>query len=111
VRERRNSSEALFSLFLICVAGEGPSGWIAYNDPPRAGHFPEIAFGAYLGTGAFLDGMFSNWQAVIIGFGEPSDAGFGGSAKDDRAGVRQSGARQSGELTRNDWKGITLAAS
>jgi Domain of unknown function (DUF6766) len=102
VRERRNSFKALFSLFLVCVAAQGRSGWIAYNDSLRADHFPEIAFGAYLGTGAFLDGMFSNWQAAILGFGDPSDSGIGGSAKDDRAGMRQSGARQSGELKHNE---------
>ncbi|MGH8287597.1 MAG: DUF6766 family protein [Steroidobacteraceae bacterium] len=59
-------SIALFSLFLVCVAGQGLSGWLAYNGSLRAGHFQEITFGAYLCTGNFLDGMFSNWQAAIL---------------------------------------------
>jgi len=53
----------LFSLFLLCLIGQGLSGWLAYNQSLRAGHFPAIALGSYLGTGNFLDGMLSNWQA------------------------------------------------
>ena len=56
----------LFSLFLACLIGQGLSGWLAYNHSLRAAHFREIALGAYLGTGNFLDGIFSNWQAAIL---------------------------------------------
>ena len=56
----------LFSLFLLCLIGQGLSGWLAYNQSLRAGHFPAIALGSYLGTGNFLDGMLSNWQAAIL---------------------------------------------
>lgn len=59
-------SVALFSLFLICLVGQSLSGWLAYDDTLHAGHFSEIGFGAYLGTGNFLDGIFSNWQAAIL---------------------------------------------
>ncbi|HTZ80493.1 MAG TPA: DUF6766 family protein [Stellaceae bacterium] len=59
-------SIALFGLFLLCVAGQALSGWFAYNGSLQAGHLREIAFSAYLGTGNFLDGMFSNWQAAIL---------------------------------------------
>ncbi|MGH8316675.1 MAG: DUF6766 family protein [Steroidobacteraceae bacterium] len=59
-------SIALFSLFLVCVAGQGLSGWFAYNGSLSAGNFPEITLGAYLLTGNFLDGIFSNWQAAIL---------------------------------------------
>lgn len=59
-------SIALFGLFLICLVGQGVSGWFSYNNALHAGHFREIALGAYLGTGNFLDGMFSNWQAAIL---------------------------------------------
>jgi len=59
-------SIALFSLFLVSLAGQSLSGWFAYNGALQAGHFDEIAFGAYLGTGNFLDGMFSNWEAAVL---------------------------------------------
>lgn len=56
----------LFSLFLVCLIGQGIAGWFAYDDLLKVGHFREIALGAYLGTGNFLDGIFSNWQAAIL---------------------------------------------
>lgn len=59
-------SIALFSLFLVSLAGQSLSGWFAYNGALQAGHFDEIAFGAYLGAGNFLDGMFSNWEAAVL---------------------------------------------
>jgi hypothetical protein len=59
-------SIALFSLFIICIAAQSLSGWLSYNQSLHAGHFPELAFGAYLRTGNFLDGVCSNWQAAIL---------------------------------------------
>lgn len=56
----------LFSLFLVCLIGQGLSGWFAYDHLLKVGHFREIALGRYLGTGNFLDGIFSNWQAAIL---------------------------------------------
>ena len=37
-----------------------------YNGSLQAGHFAEISLAVYLGTGSFLDGIFSNWQAAIL---------------------------------------------
>lgn len=59
-------SIALFVLFLLSIAGQGLSGWFAYNESLQQLHLPAIAFGAYLSTGNFLDGVFSNWQAAIL---------------------------------------------
>lgn len=59
-------SIALFSLFLLCVVGQGLSGWSAYDGSLKAAHFRPIGLGAYLGTGNFLDGILSNWQAAIL---------------------------------------------
>src|SRR5579863_1030459 len=56
----------LFSLFLLCLVGQGLSGWLAYNQALRAAHLPAITLIAYLATGNFLDGMLSNWQAAIL---------------------------------------------
>lgn len=64
---RDNSmSIALFSLFLLCVIGQGLVGWSAYNQSLQTGHFSTITLGRYLRTGHFLDGIFSNWQAAIL---------------------------------------------
>ncbi|MBW4022261.1 MAG: hypothetical protein HIU92_03850 [Proteobacteria bacterium] len=59
-------SIALFSLFLVCVVGQGLSGWSDYDGSLRAAHFHPVSLGAYLGTGTFLDGMLSNWQAAVL---------------------------------------------
>lgn len=59
-------SIALFGLFLACVIGQAASGWFAYNASLRAAQLHRIGLGAYLGTGNFLDGMLSNWQAALL---------------------------------------------
>ena len=59
-------SVALFGLFAIFFVSQGLAGWFAYNQSLHEGHFPAIGFGAYLATGNFLDGVFSNWQAAIL---------------------------------------------
>jgi len=59
-------SIALFGLFLLSIAGQSLSGWLAYNGSLRAGHFHELRFSAYLATGNFLDGVLSNWEAAIL---------------------------------------------
>ncbi len=59
-------SIALFVLFLACIAGQAASGWLAYDASLQAAHFNGIDFAAYLRTGNFLDGSFSNWQAAIL---------------------------------------------
>jgi len=45
---------ALFGLFAACLAGQA------------AAHLPTIGLAAYLGTGNFLDGVLSNWQAAVL---------------------------------------------
>ncbi len=97
-------SVALTVLFLACLAGQSLSGWLAYDQSLRDGRFPGIGYGAYLRTGSFLDGVFSNWQAailqlaVLIAFGSV---------------LRQKGAAHSrkpddelkpGKLTALEWK-------
>jgi hypothetical protein len=56
----------LFGFFLISLVIQYWSGWLAYNHALREGRFGAIAFGAYLRTGNFLDGIFSNWEAAIF---------------------------------------------
>lgn len=59
-------SIALFSLFILSIAGQGLSGWSAYNGLLGAAHLRELSFWGYLGTGNFLDGIFTNWEAAIL---------------------------------------------
>ncbi len=59
-------SLALFTLFVACLAGQAVTGQRAYNASQDAAHLAKIGFTAYLGTGNFLDGVFSNWQAAVL---------------------------------------------
>ncbi|MGH2444209.1 MAG: DUF6766 family protein [Chloroflexota bacterium] len=59
-------SIALLSMFLVCIASQSITGWFAYNQELRQAHNRSIDYVAYLCTGNFLDGAFSNWQAAIL---------------------------------------------
>lgn len=59
-------SIALFSLFLLSIAGQAVSGWFAYNAALRTAGFHAIGLAAWLRTGHFLDGVFANWQAAVL---------------------------------------------
>jgi hypothetical protein len=59
-------SLALVTLFVCCGVAQAATGWRAYDDARETAHLGPIALGPYLGTGHFLDGIFSNWQAAIL---------------------------------------------
>ena len=59
-------SLALFALFAVCIAGQAATGFRAFNAAQTAAHLTDVGFAAYLGTGNFLDGAFSNWQAAVL---------------------------------------------
>ena len=59
-------SIALVGLFIGCVLGQALSGWAAYDASLRTAKLPVINLLDYLGTGNFLDGMLSNWQAAVL---------------------------------------------
>lgn len=64
---RENSlSIAFFLLFVVCLVGQGVSGWYDYNQVEAAGHQPTVGFANYLTTGTFLNGAFSNWNAALL---------------------------------------------
>ncbi len=59
---RDNGLSLVFiGLFFIAVAAQAWSGFHAYSELLRAHGRPPIHFWPYLGTGDFLDGIFSNW--------------------------------------------------
>jgi hypothetical protein len=59
-------SLALFALFAASIAGQAATGFRAYNAAQDAAKLAKVGFAAYLGTGNFLDGVFSNWQAAVL---------------------------------------------
>jgi hypothetical protein len=59
-------SLALFGLFLACLAAQAVTGWQAFNRALKDAGLRPMAFPAYLGSGDFLDGIFSNWEAAIL---------------------------------------------
>ena len=59
-------SLALLALFVACFVGQAATGFSAYNVAQRAAQLAPVGFAAYLVTGNFLDGLFTNWQAAVL---------------------------------------------
>ena len=109
-------SIALFCLFAACLAGQALSGWAACDGELRAGGFDQIGLGAFLETGRFLDGIFSNWQAavlqltVLVAFGSVlRQKGAAHSRKTEaeqrqESGEKQHEARDAGGRQTLQWK-------
>jgi hypothetical protein len=51
------------------LSGKAVSGLFSYNQQLAAHGRRSVSYGAYLGTGDFLDASFSNWQAAILQLG------------------------------------------
>lgn len=64
---RDNSlSIVFFALFLAFITLESVAGLRSYNDTLHANGLTPIRYLRYLGTGTFLDGIFTNWQAALL---------------------------------------------
>ncbi len=102
-------SIALFGLFLLSMIGQSLSGWFAYNRSLQTGHIQEIGFIAYLGTGNFLDGILSNWQAailqlaVLINFGSALRQKGAAHSRKVESKKRMLDGRIARRLTLHDW--------
>lgn len=59
-------SITFFLLFLLTLLAQTWIGLASYNDLLHSHGFPPVRYWPYLGTGDFLDGIFSNWQAAIL---------------------------------------------
>lgn len=57
------------SLFAASVTGQSIAGHISYNSVLAMHGFRGLSYLAYLGTGNFLDGIFTNWQAALLQLG------------------------------------------
>lgn len=67
---RDNSlSITFFLLFLLTLLAQSWIGLASYNNLLHSHGFPPVRYWPYLGTGGFLDGIFSNWQAAILQLG------------------------------------------
>jgi hypothetical protein len=62
-------SLVLISLFVLFFAGQTVFGWLNYNDDKDEHHQPQIGFGQYLGTGAFGEAVFENWESEFLQMG------------------------------------------
>lgn len=67
--QNHSLSVAFASLFVASLAAQSISGYFSYNSELAMHGFPSICYWSYLGTGNFLDGIFTNWQAAILQLG------------------------------------------
>jgi Domain of unknown function (DUF6766) len=57
------------ALFLASLAGQSVAGHMSYNSELAMHGFRGLSYFRYLGTGNFLDGIFTNWQAALLQLG------------------------------------------
>lgn len=57
------------SLFVASLVGQSIAGHISYNSELAMHGLGGMGFASYLGTGNFLDGIFTNWQAALLQLG------------------------------------------
>ena len=55
-----------FTLFVVCFVGQSFAGWRVENETLAAHGRAGVGFGSYLLTGAYLEGLASNWQAAVL---------------------------------------------
>jgi hypothetical protein len=56
----------LFALFVVCIVAQSFAGWRLQNVTLAAHGQPLIGYWRNLFTGAFLEGLASNWQAAFL---------------------------------------------
>jgi hypothetical protein len=62
-------SIVLFALFVICISGQSLAGWRQQNETFAAYGRASVGYGHYLSSGAYLEGLASNWQAAVLQLG------------------------------------------
>ncbi len=62
-------SIVLFVLFVICISAQTFAGWRLQNETLAAHEQASIGYWQFLSTGAFLEGLASNWQAAVLQLG------------------------------------------
>jgi hypothetical protein len=67
---RNHGLSSLFAaLFIAAFFAQTVTGHFSYNSQLSVHGMPRIGYLAYLSTGNFLDGMFTNWQAALLQLG------------------------------------------
>lgn len=56
----------LMGLFAFSLGGQILTGWSAYNTEQQDHAQPQIALGAYLGTGHFWEAISENWESEFL---------------------------------------------
>ena len=56
----------LFALFVLCIAAQTFAGWRLQNETLAAHGRASVGYWHNLFTGAFLEGLASNWQAAFL---------------------------------------------
>ena len=62
-------SIVLFVLFVICITGQSFAGWRVQNETLADHGQALIGYWHFISTGAFLEGLASNWQAAVLQLG------------------------------------------
>ncbi|MGB8472475.1 MAG: DUF6766 family protein [Candidatus Acidiferrum sp.] len=62
-------SIVLFALFVVCISAQSFAGWRLQNETLAAYGRASIGYLHFLSTGAFLEGLVSNWQAAVLQLG------------------------------------------
>ena len=56
-------------LFVICISAQSLAGWRLQNEILAAHGQSSVGYWDFLSTGAFLEGLASNWQAAVLQLG------------------------------------------
>lgn len=62
-------SIVLAGLFVLTLAGQIVSGWLAHNSDQREHGEPAVSLAAYLGTGHFGEATFENFESEFLQMG------------------------------------------
>src|SRR4029077_6591433 len=62
-------SIASFAAFLVFVIAMTLTGWHQFNADQLSHHEATVSLGGYLGTGAFFEALFENWESEFLQMG------------------------------------------
>ena len=59
----------LLGLFLFSIGGQSLAGWRLYSQEQREHGQAPTGYVSYLGTGAFVESVFENWESEFLQMG------------------------------------------
>jgi hypothetical protein len=60
---------ACFVLFIVFLSAQSVTGWRTYDADQQEHHQPTVSYASYLGTGAFFEATFENWESEFLQMG------------------------------------------